>query len=270
MKKAFCALWISLVCSAAGAKPLDPVALNDPELFAGVDVVVLGELHDNPSHHDHQARAVATLGPKAMVFEMLPPGVKMPDAYAGSQDLAQALEWEARGWPDFAMYYPIFSAAPTARIYGAEVSREVARRAFDTGLPAAFGADAAAYGLTTALTAAAQSAREAEQAEAHCNALPADLLPAMVDVQRLRDATLAKAVVKALADTGGPVAVITGSGHARKDAGVPSILAQVAPALRVLSVGQFEADPGPDAPYDLWLVSDPPLREDPCKDITGG
>jgi len=55
--------------------------------------------------------------------------------------------------------------------------------------------------------------------------------------------------------------VITGAEHARRDTGV---LAVAAPGLRVLSVGQMEADPGVDAPFDLWLVTPAVAREDPC------
>ena len=73
-----------------------------------------------------------------------------------------------------------------------------------------------------------------------------------------------RAVVQAIAETGGPVVVITGSGHARKDQGVPAVLALAAPSLSVVSVGQLESDPGPDAPYDFWIVTPPQPRDDPC------
>lgn len=268
--KAF-ALLISLAATLpAGAQPLSETALDNPATFQGADVVILGEVHDNPAHHTNQARAVATLAPKALVFEMLQPGVSMPDSYASADDLGAALGWNASGWPDFALYYPIFTAAPTAQVYGAEIGRDLARQAFKDGIAAVFGPDAEAYGLTTPLPAKDQALREDEQAQAHCNALPPDLLPGMVDVQRLRDASLARAVVQALADTGGPVAVITGTGHARRDQGLPAVLRLVAPETSVLSIGQFEAAPDPDAPYDLWLITDPHPREDPCKAFTGG
>lgn len=40
--------------------------------FSG-DVLIMGELHDNPQHHAEQARAVQIIQPKAVVFEMLTP-----------------------------------------------------------------------------------------------------------------------------------------------------------------------------------------------------
>ena len=107
--------------------------------------------------------------------------------------------------------------------------------------------------------------REALQMAAHCNALPESMLAGMVMGQRLRDAALARAVVQAFQVSGGPVAVITGNGHARKDWGIPAALDQAAPALSILSIGQFETTPQGNAPYDLYLVTDPAERDDPCK-----
>jgi uncharacterized iron-regulated protein len=261
----------ALAALPAFALELDPAALGRAETFGAADVVILGELHDNPTHHTHQARAVATLAPKALVFEMLTPEAasKMPDTLPDAATLGQILGWEAAGWPDFALYYPIFAAAPQARVYGAEVPRTEARRAMKEGPIAVFGPKAAAYGLTDPLPPDDQSAREAEQAKAHCDALPPDLLPAMVDVQRLRDAALARAVVQAMADTGGPVAVITGNGHARRDQGLAVPLAWVAPDLGVLAIAQFEEEPPAAPPFDLWLISPATPRDDPCATLTG-
>lgn len=260
-----------LAAGPALAVEIPPQALDRATTFAGADVVILGELHDNPTHHAHQARAVATLAPKALVFEMLTreAASKMPDTLPDAATLGQILGWEAAGWPDFSMYYPIFAAAPQARVYGAEVPRTEARRAMKNGPIAVFGPEAAAYGLTDPLPPDDQSAREAEQAKAHCDALPPDLLPAMVDVQRLRDAALARAVVQAMADTGGPVAVITGNGHARRDQGLAQPLARVAPDLSVLAIAQFEEKAPAAPPFDLWLLTPTIPRDDPCAAFTG-
>ena len=267
--KALCLLFALSTPAIAGEIAFD--ALGSPASFAGADVVVLGEIHDNPSHHAHQARAVATLRPKALVFEMLTAdqAARMPSPLPDAAALAASLHWDAQGWPDFALYYPIFTAAPLARVYGAEIPRDIARKAFDTGIAAQFGPEAEAYGLTTPLDPADQSAREADQMEAHCNALPPDLLPGMGAVQRLRDAALARAVVQALADTGGPVAVITGNGHARRDQGLGLPLARVAPETRVLTLAQFEQSAPENPPYDLWLVTPAAPREDPCAAFKG-
>ena len=231
------------------------------------DVAILGEVHDNPAHHAEQASHVAALAPKALVFEMLTPeqaGRVTPDLVADAGAMAEALEWEAGGWPEFALYHPIFAAAPGARIYGAQVTREAARAVFETGPAEAFGPEADAYGLSEPLPPGEQAAREALQMAAHCDALPEEALPGMVAVQRLRDAVLARAVVQALAETGGPVAVITGNGHARRDWGVPAYLGRVAPDLVVHVLGQTEDDAPLEGGFDEVVSTPAADRPDPC------
>ncbi|MGP3697700.1 ChaN family lipoprotein [Rhodobacter sp. NSM] len=260
---------------AVAARPglADRIQPADLARLPPADVVILGEVHDNPRHHENQAVAVAGLRPSALVFEMLTPekaALVAPRLLGDERKLAAELEWDRSGWPDFALYHPIFLAAPEAQVFGAEISREDARAAVKSGAAAAFGAEAPRFGLDLPLDAADLADRTEEQRVAHCDALPPDLLPGMVEAQRLRDAALARSVLQALDETGGPVAVITGTGHARRDKGVPSVLAHAAPELRVLSVGQFETSPEGEVPFDLWLVTAPVPRDDPCADLVGG
>ena len=203
--------------------------------LAAQDVLVLGEVHDNPAHHALQAARVAELEPSAIVFEMLTPaqaGKALPDLRGDPAALAKALEWSKSGWPDFEMYYPIFAAAPEAAIYGAQVPRE--------------------------------EAREALQMSAHCDALPPDILPGMVDIQRLRDAALARAVLNALDETGGPVAVITGNGHARRDWGMPAVLEFARSGLEIVVLGQTEDDGPLEGDFDEVISAPAVDRPDPC------
>ena len=184
---------------------------------------------------------------------------------ADEDALEEALGWAESGWPDFTMYYPVFAAAPEARILGAAVPRAAARAAMRDGLAATFGDEVGRYGLTEALPPAEQAQRETLQQEAHCGALPDEMLPAMVAVQRLRDAALARAVVRALAATGGPVAVITGNGHARPDWGAPFVLSQAAPDVTYATFGQGEATFGaPDGGFDMVDITEDVERGDPC------
>ncbi|MFB9150988.1 ChaN family lipoprotein [Roseovarius ramblicola] len=250
-------LRLALVCA------LSLVALP----VAAQDVMILGEVHDNPAHHTEQARRVAALGPRALVFEMLTPAQAArvtPGLIADPEAMAEALGWADSGWPEFSMYHPIFAAAPGAAIYGAQVPRAAARDVFGAGPAEAFGPEAAAYGLSGPLPEAEQQAREAMQMSAHCDALPEEMLPGMVAVQRLRDAVLARAVVRAIDETGGPVAVITGNGHARRDHGVPVYLGRVVPGLDLHVLGQTE-DGAPLAGGFDEVVSAPGVdRPDPC------
>lgn len=236
------------------------------------DVVIVGEIHDNPTHHEVQADVVRQIAPKALVFEMLTPeqaAAITPENRSDQAQLSADLDWENSGWPDFSMYYPIFAAAPKARVYGAQVPRNVARAAFENGIADGFSADPAAYGLTSPLPDDQQANREAMQLAAHCDALPADMLPGMVIIQRLRDAELAHGVVQAMQDTGGPVVLITGNGHARKDWGVPFYLKRVAPGVDVHVIGQTEDNAPLEGGFDELRSAPAVDREDPCAAFTG-
>jgi uncharacterized iron-regulated protein len=243
------------------------VALCAAGPAAAQDVAILGEVHDNPAHHAEQAAQVSRLQPAAIVFEMLSEAQAdrvTPALRGDAEALGAALGWAESGWPDFSMYHPIFTAAPEAAIYGALVPRDAARAVFDAGPAEAFGPEAARYGLDRTLDPVEQATREAMQMAAHCDALPEDMLPGMVAVQRLRDAVLARAVIRALEETGGPVAVITGNGHARRDWGVPAVLSEVAPDLDVWVLGQTEEDRPLEGGFDTVKSAPAAERPDPC------
>ncbi|WP_299931710.1 ChaN family lipoprotein [uncultured Pelagimonas sp.] len=239
-----------------------------PVPLSAQDVIFLGETHDNPGHHKRQTERVIAAKPRALVFEMLTTdqtSLVTPDLVGNADQLEQALGWESSGWPDFSMYYPIFAAAPEAQVFGGAVPREDARRLMSEPVQAVFGEDAKQFGLDQPLPDTQQTKREAMQMAAHCDALPENMLPMMVNMQRLRDAALARAVVQAFEETGGPVAVITGNGHARKDWGAPVILDRVAPNLDIYSLGQGEEGVGPpDGVFDEITFSPTVERDDPC------
>lgn len=247
-----------------------------PEAFAELateaDIVVLGERHDNPEHHRNQARIVEALRPDALVFEMIPQESEdevndLREQGASRAELAAALEWEASGWPDFDYYAEILEAAPQARVFGGGQPLADVRRAMVEGAAGPFGPDAAIYGLDLPLDAEEQAAREAMQAAAHCGALPAEVLPGMVEAQRFRDAGLADAALWARTMTGGgKVVVIAGSGHADKLRGMPAAIAVADPEVRVLSLGQLETGEAVGAEaFDYTLSAPAPPRGDPCE-----
>jgi uncharacterized iron-regulated protein len=258
------ALIAACLAGPAFAGPL-PADLLD--LAADAPVVIIGEVHDNPAHHARQAEMTAHIRPRAIVFEMLTEAQAAAVTSANRDEaaaLADALRWDESGWPDFAMYFPIFAASPEAAILGAGVPRDAARAAMQAGIAESFGPEAAAYGLTEAQPPEIQAAQEALQQQAHCDAMPPEMLPVMVDLQRLRDAVLARETLRALDATGGPVVVITGNGHARADWGVPAYLARLRPGLQVLTIGQQEEEGGAPGTFDALLSAPAVDRPDPC------
>ncbi len=251
----------AVLCAALCASPVHA----DVGPLPGADIFVLGEVHDNPTHHATQAGIVAQVQPKALVFEMLTAAqaaaamtVDRTDAAA----VATATGWVDSGWPDFAMYAPIFAAAPGATIVGAAVPRDNMLRAMKEG------AAAVSTSPVPPLTDAQLAVLSQEQAEAHCGALPPEMLPGMVEAQRLRDADFAGATLSAFDATGGPVVLITGTGHARTDVGVPAALRLARPDLKVWSLGQIEGAAEADAPFDAVAVTGVTDRPDPCATFT--
>ena len=230
--------------------------------FADPDIVILGEVHDNPDAHFGQARALETLQPTAVVFEML----TADDALRADQDRDQIPAiWDSSGWPDYALYAPIFDALGTARIVGAAVPRENVRAVYGDGAAALFGSDASRFGLDAPLPEAQQTQREEMQYEAHCQAMPREMMAGMVEVQRYRDAVFARAALEALDRYGPPVAVIAGNGHARTDWGVPAMIARAAPEVTTHATGFVE---GPtDMPFDTVTIIPPAERDDPCASL---
>lgn len=262
------AVLAALCLSGARASELSDVA----SALADADVVILGEVHDNADHHLQQAALLEELRPVAVVWEMI------TQVQADRLDVtrleqaeyvADHLGWQHSGWPDFDLYAPVFAAAVGAAQFGAQVPRRDMATALEQGIVSYFGNTAAArFGLDLPLPEAEQAAREAEQQANHCNAMPDEMLPLLVDAQRLRDASLAAAADRALAAHGGPVVVITGNGHARLDRGMAVYLAQARPDVQIRSLGQSE-NGEISGSFDLLLDAPAPDRPDPCLAFRG-
>lgn len=264
-----CAPAPGAIC-AAGA------ALSEPELLErlrGADIALLGERHDNPVHHEWQARLVAALRPGGLAFEMVPR--EQEDAANNARDLGEdlgaALDWPNSGWPDWAMYRPIFEAAPEAWIAGGGLPREAMMRAAKEGAAAALGAEGARYRLAERLDEPVMKDMLKEQDLAHCGALPTAMLPGMVEAQQARDAAFADAALRLHEAGRRPVVLVTGNGHARTDRGAPLYLRRAAPDLKLFAVGLIELEPGADpaeaeagAPFDAVIYTEPHDRGDPC------
>ena len=148
-------------------------------------------------------------------------------------------------------------------IVGAAESREAVRGVFSDGPAVHFGPEAQRFGMDKPLPDDQQAAREQLQFEAHCEAMPLDLMGGMVDLQRYRDAKFAAAALRALEAFGPPVAVIAGNGHARTDWGVPAAIRLAAPDVSVHAVGFVEGSA--HAPFDEVHIVPPVDRGAPCE-----
>lgn len=259
-------------CSGAEGEICAGGALTDEaamiSALRGADIVIPGETHDNPAHHRWQAKLAAELAPRTIAFEMIPEAREADAnaAQAEGRDIGEAIDWAGSGWPDWAMYRQIIDAAPGALITGGGRDRETIRLAAAEGAAAAFGPGAARFGLDSPLAPDVLASMLAEQQSAHCGMMPEEMLPRMVEVQRLRDAAFAAAALRGVEEAGTPAFLITGSGHARNDRGAPAYLHEAAPGLKVISVGLIEAGTPPERAtlYDFAIFTAAQSREDPC------
>lgn len=244
------------------------------ERLRASDVVLLGELHDNPHHHARRAELLSALGaPVALVVEQLPRGAApaLPPL-AGREGLRQALEragFDAEGW-GWPAHEPVFAAAARAghRVLGGNLPRDLARRVAREGsdaLPAELRAPVQAAPLAPE----ARRALEDDLQQGHCGQLPAARMPGMVWAQRGRDAAMAQTLREALnAQPRGPVLLIAGNGHVRRDYGVPQLLAPLLAGRRVLAIGFVEPGQAASASeYDLVWVTPAAPRSDPCEGL---
>lgn len=269
--------------STATASPVDEAQLYRD--LAAADYLLIGEIHDNPHHHRLQAELLAHFadshpGGVSVGFEQLNRDQQASlDTFleqnpADAAALAEAVTWHASGWPDFAIYQPLFSAALQRELpivplmFATATTREVMRHGVEAALPAAA---MARLRPDTLLSAGERQQVEREMQDAHCGKLPASMLPAMVDVQIARDAYMALSMTQA-ADR---AVIITGNGHARRDRGIPAFLQRLRPEAHVVVVtlleqsetqtaeAQMREQARPDI-ADFTLMTPAHPRDDPC------
>jgi uncharacterized iron-regulated protein len=255
--------------------------------LAHANVVLLGEKHDNPDHHRLQAamiEAMVHMGRHPIVaLEMLDVDEqsKVDEAALGSPGdpdaFFRAVGWDKKGWPPSREYEPIVRAALSngLSIVAADMREEDARALVHHGLAALSPASAVRLALTTPMPAALAASLRAELADSHCGMLPESMLDAMALAQRGRDAEMARAIRDSDRQTG--AVLISGSGHAREDRGVPVELAR-AGETSVLTVAFAEvvhAEMDPEQYRSVWHADALPFSyvwftprasdDDPCE-----
>jgi uncharacterized iron-regulated protein len=269
-----------------GGRLVDEAALA--AAVASADFVLLGETHDNPDHHLLQARLLRAIldgGRRpALAFEMLTadqqPEVDASLARAPRDPdaLAEAVRWKASRWPDFRFYRPIFAAGLEAGlpVVAANLPRAEVREIVSKGRGALDERLRARLEREEPIPEEVMKGLREEMSESHCGELPPAMLDPLVLAQRARDARMAERMATAGAERG--AVLVTGSGHARNDRGVPAFLARDAPGRKVVAVAFLEVDPaaaepqgyaaklgaGP-LPYDFVVFTPGTEREDPCE-----
>jgi len=212
------------------------------------DFVLLGEKHDNPDHHHLQGVVIQSLAregvPATLAVEMLSDDdrPKLAAWYASYPEdveaLGDMLDWSHSGWPPWSIYRPVFMAAisRSLRIEPANLSREPLAELRKSGLAGIPPEERRRLAIDPPLPHDQAESLGDDIRAGHCGMANDEMVAAMIDLQRARDATLADALVR----SGVPTVLIAGAGHVRKDRGVPLYLARRVPERHVLAVAFVE------------------------------
>lgn len=193
------------------------------------DIVMLGETHDNPRHHEIEQTVLYWLlqagqTPK-LVMEMLDNDQQakintlIQQQIVESTPLEQALTWNKRGWDNWPDYYPIFNTAIShgltilAGNYPQSLIKKIAQQG-ESALPSEHPE------FHKPLSEAALRTLRHDIQEAHCNLLPESALPKMLLIQQTRDQFLAAQTLQPPSKT----LVIAGAEHIRTDRAIAHYL----------------------------------------------
>lgn len=283
-----------------------PVAERDAAAFlagaaAEADVVILGEVHDNPLHHrlrgtviERVAKARETAGkPKpAVVLEHIRTDQQAAlDRFAElhrdaegrgtADDLLGFLDWDQTGWPDKSMFVPLFQSILGVQlpVLPGDAPREEIKTIARSGSGALDPDRRARLKLANPLPAPLAGALASELKDSHCGLIPDSAIGPMSAAQRFRDAHLADAAVAAAREHGTAV-LLTGNGHVRADRAVPYYVRQMTPDRTLLTVMFLEVEAGktkaadylPRSPEgvpaaDIIVLTARAEREDPCEGL---
>jgi uncharacterized iron-regulated protein len=188
--------------------------------LAHSDVAVLGEIHDNPRHHQLRGELLRQLpaASKTVVAEHLNWRLRFKEGGELLTNL-QAAGFDGKGW-GWPLHQPLFEAVTAMQmpLVGGNLPGESIKEVFKTrgqSLPEA----------VRSLLAKApfdeqqRKAMNEEIDQGHCGAMPASLFEGMAAVQRGRDAAMAEVALAHL-----PSVVVAGNGHAWKHLGVPFVV----------------------------------------------
>ncbi|WP_298930380.1 ChaN family lipoprotein [uncultured Ramlibacter sp.] len=208
MHRAAAVILLSLLLAACAIQPA-----TEP-----VDVLLLGEQHDAPSHQEQHRQAVQALADQgalaALALEMAEQGRSTAGLARDATPAAvqAALQWNDKAWP-WAAYGPAVLAAVRAGVpvLGANLPRSSMRTAMGDAT------------LDRLLSPAALQAQQTEIRSGHCGLLPETQILPMTRIQLARDRTMAQVLAQA-AVPGKTVVLLAGAGHVEPALGVPQHL----------------------------------------------
>lgn len=211
------------------------------------DYVLLGENHDNISHHLNQAWLIENLsktGHEASVsFEMIDnqQGELISNKnIISSRNLIDILNHIKSSW-DYEIYYRIlFDKVIQAnfKIYPANLSRQTLMDAVMQGNENLTPRHRQILSQTP-LPQDQKALLQEDISQSHCGMLDAGMVDQMVEMQRIRDTAMTVSLLNSEADI---KVLIAGINHVRKDHGAPLYLLQENKKSVVISVAPVEVE----------------------------
>jgi uncharacterized iron-regulated protein len=250
------------------------------------NVLLLGEVHDNPLHHDFQKKLLQTqldAGSRpSFLMEQFNSGsqadldaalanTNRDDAFSSAADLIKFGDWK--------LYVPLLSSAVDYKlpIIAANIASAQLQPVMKQGFNAYDPEDLKRIAVDEVWSENRENYLSQHIEGTHCGQISPQWRAGLVRGQRLRDALMVDAAVSSF---GRGIVAIVGRDHARRDIGLPLYFAARRPSIRMLSMGLVEVIPGNflpqgyatetatgDAPYDvIWFSPrlDRSGRFDPC------
>lgn len=249
--------------------------------------LLLGETHDNIRHHDIQREIIEELASQQQTvtvsFEMIDTrqGEAIKDkAFESAQALIDELEPLGSGWEYDTYYAELFDSVLKAdmTMHPGNIDRQPLMDMVRGDKPL----DPAVEKLLDQVKPDEERLEDLRQeiAASHCHMLGDEMIPPMVEAQRIRDAFMALSMARANADVR---VLIAGNGHVRADRGVPLYLGPLYPSEDELNIltfttievredarlpGQYSDQWGADVlPFDYVWFTPRAQRQDPCEEM---
>ena len=263
--------------------------IDEATLLARINaanVLLLGEIHDNPQHHELQQKLL-----NARIASGARPAVMMEQLNAENQPaLDQALAGNNRDevlssvtklikFSDWQFYRPFLVIAVDNQlpVIAANISNQQLQPVIWNGFAAYDAGDLKRLAVEQVWSESRDKYLVRNMGGAHCGQLKDELRAGLSRSQRLRDALLADS---AMASIGRGIVGIVGSSHARRDIGLPLYFAARAPLARIFSIGFVEVHPRKtdpttyetesatnEAPFDVIWFTPRVDRPDPCAEL---
>lgn len=231
------------------------------EALLPTDVMLLGEQHDAPEHHELERRVIEWLASRgtlaAVAMEMAPRGRDTRDLprHASASEVQAALAWDVAGWP-WDHYGPVVMAAVRAGVpvLGANLPKTQMRAAMQNAT------------LDTRLPPEALATQLQRIRDGHCGLLPESQIQPMARVQVARDISMAQTIAGAL-EPGRTVLLVAGNGHVERGLGVPAHLPALHSVKIVSARSGEQAVTTPSNVADVIWATPPTPPKDYCAEM---